>query len=66
MVMLDFKQIKKLRMFRKLSITQFAAMLGVTEAAVRRWEKDERHPRWDAAKKLSEMWEESFGIVQTA
>jgi DNA-binding transcriptional regulator YiaG len=66
MVMLNFEDIKKLRLHRGLSITQLAAHIGVTEAAVRRWEHDERHPRWDAAKKLSDMWEESFGTAKVS
>jgi len=65
--LLDAKQIEKLRLHRGWSITQLAAQLNVTEAAVRRWEKSERHPRWDAAMKLSNLWEESFGKTkQTA
>jgi DNA-binding transcriptional regulator YiaG len=69
MVMLDKDQIRQLRLSLGLSITEFAVKLGVTEAAARLWERGKRHPRWDSAKQLSELWEEVKGkgkLVESA
>ncbi len=58
MVMLTAEQIRSLRLKMGVTITRFAADLGVTEHAVRRWEKGERHPKWSIMAKLNEWWDE--------
>ena len=64
MVMLEPQQIHELRLALAMSFAEMAVYItkaGVptTEATVRRWEKGERHPRWDAAKILGKLWEDA-------
>jgi DNA-binding transcriptional regulator YiaG len=55
MNMLDAKGIRTIRESLGLTQTQFAAALGVTENAVRRWEYGDRHPRWETMEKINTM-----------
>ncbi len=58
MIMLTAQQITALRLKMGVTITRFAADLNVTEHAVRRWEKGERHPKWEHMAKLNEWWKQ--------
>jgi DNA-binding transcriptional regulator YiaG len=55
MKMLDSQGIKAIREALGMTQTQFAAALGVTENAVRRWEYGDRHPRWETMEKINAM-----------
>jgi DNA-binding transcriptional regulator YiaG len=57
MILMTKEQIILLRKTMGLSPTRFAVMLGVTENAVRRWEMGDRHPRWETAERMNELWE---------
>jgi DNA-binding transcriptional regulator YiaG len=53
--MITSQQIKALRIGLGLTPTQFAAAVGVTENAVRRWEIGDRHPRWENLVELEKL-----------
>lgn len=55
------KDITAYRKSRGLTLKQFAEMIGVSEAAVSRWESDKRQPRRDAAQKLRDLVEQTNG-----
>lgn len=55
LMFLTGKDISKIRQARGLTLKQFADLLGVTEAAVSRWEADKRRPRYDMMEKLNDM-----------
>jgi DNA-binding transcriptional regulator YiaG len=62
-ILLDAQQIKELRLMLGLSIPEFAKRVGVTENALRYWERGERRPRWEAAKKLSDLWDQAKKVT---
>lgn len=55
MDMFTAEKIRDLRLKLRLSLAQFAGELGVGEAAVRRWELGERHPRFQTLVRLNEL-----------
>lgn len=55
MTMLTGQEIKEIREALGFTPTEFAAKLGVSAAAVSRWEAGGRHPRWDTMMKINEM-----------
>ncbi len=59
MVMLNDKQIRELRMAMGLSVPEFADLLGVSAAAVYKWEKGTRHPDYAMLVELSRFWEQA-------
>lgn len=55
MVMFNADEIRKLRLGLGMSLADFAERLGVTVAAVSRWETGNRHPRYETLEKLNEI-----------
>jgi transcriptional regulator with XRE-family HTH domain len=55
MNMLTGKTIRALRLKLGMTGIELANKLGVTENAVRRWEMEDRHPRWETMEKLNEL-----------
>lgn len=55
MVMITAEQIKLIREAMGLSLTDFAAVLGVSISTVCLWEQGHRHPRWKPMVKLNDL-----------
>jgi DNA-binding transcriptional regulator YiaG len=64
MILLDAQQIKELRMSLGLSIPELARHCGVTDEAIRMWERGARRPRFESLKILNRLLEESQGGKQ--
>lgn len=57
-IMFTPEQIEALRLALRLTRTELAAKIGVSESAVCRWVKGERHPSYKRMRRLNELAEE--------